>query len=136
MFGSSGHKTRPAGLTIENFLMRAEKSHPHNAHVKSIVQPAKVVEAHGPHVFVCKPGQQLVNERTQQVTGPYAPHSSELIQLNHYVMRSEEECIRRRSRRRADIGEPYPPLEWYQQRDAACNAVRDETILRFRPFVL
>ena len=136
LFGSSGHKTKPAGLTIDNFRMRSEKSHPDNAHVKCIVQPPKVVRATGPHAFVYKPGEQCVNESSQPVRGPFAPHSSELIQLNHYVMRSEEECIRRRSRRRADIGEMYPSLEWYKERDAACNAVRDETILRFRPFVL
>ncbi len=136
LFGTSGHKTRPPGLTIDNFRMRAEKSHPDNAHVKCIVQPAKVVEANGPHAFVCKPGHAIVNERKQPVAGPFSPHSSELIQLNHYCMRSEEECVKRRVGRMQALGIPYPSLDWYQQRDATCNAVRDETILRFKPFVL
>ena len=136
MFGSSGHKTRPPGLTIDNFRMRAEKSFGEGAHVKCVVQPAKVESSTGPHTFACKPGQTIVNERKQPVTGPFAPHSSEVIGLNHYCMRSEEECVRRRVGRMQAIGEPYPSLEWYQKRDALCNAIRDETILRFKPFVL
>lgn len=136
MFGSSGHKTRPAGLTMDHFRLRAEKSHPENAHVKCIVQPQKVAAAATPHTFLCKQGYACVNERKQPVSGPFSPHSSELIQLNHYCMRSEAECAKRRTRLRADGCGMYPPLEWYRERDATCNAVLDETILRFRPFVV
>jgi|ERR1700691_446076 len=51
MFGSSGYRTRPNGLTIESFTRRASDDFGPARHVKSIVRPASVKDVINPHVF-------------------------------------------------------------------------------------
>ena len=56
-----------------------------NRHVKSIVNPASVVDLpHDPHFL----GVRTVNENHQPVTGPFSTFSGERIRVNHYWTRS------------------------------------------------
>ena len=135
LFGSSGHLTPPVGLTIENYLRRAEKTHEINRHVKSIIQPAKTASTGGSaHHFFYKPPFFCVNERKEPIPSAYSPHSSELIQLNHYFSRSLEEYSVKMTRGRADTGGRYAMTD-FDEREGYANAVEDRTILRFLRFV-
>jgi FkbM family methyltransferase len=51
MFGASGHREKPAGLVIENFLHRAPPDFGPCKHVKSIVRPERVIRGLNPHFF-------------------------------------------------------------------------------------
>lgn len=120
-YGTSGHKTRPAGLTIENFTRRARTGWARNRRVKAIVDPLLATEPFGSHLFKVQPGHALVTEDFRPVRlvrslkwrrmlrhvaarlpylpfDPYATKepspnriSVSALRINHYVTRSEEE---------------------------------------------
>ena len=120
-YGTSGHKTRPAGLTIENYTHRARSGWARNRRVKSIVDPMLAVEPKGSHLFSVQPGSTLVTEDFRPVRiergvigrrrlrhlaalMPYLPFdpysqiepspkqvSVSELRINHYVTRSKEE---------------------------------------------
>lgn len=124
-YGSSGHKTRPPGLTIESYTRRAKADWARNRRVKSIVDPARTTGARSVHLFELEPGQSMVNESFELVRVercvpgrmglrhvaaflPYLPFepyalsqasirevSVENLRINHYVTRSAEESARK-----------------------------------------
>jgi hypothetical protein len=53
MFGSSGHIRRPAGLVLENYVLRAESPSPI---IKSIVNPRRVAASANTHHWVYRNG--------------------------------------------------------------------------------
>jgi uncharacterized membrane protein YkvA (DUF1232 family) len=120
-YGTSGHKTRPVGLTIERYTRRAKSDWARNHRVKTIVDPLLAIEPEGSHLFKVQPGQTLVTEdfkpvrvvrslkwrrRLRHVAGrlpylPFDPYSTREpsprqisvsdLRINHYVTRSEED---------------------------------------------
>ena len=122
-YGSSGHKRRPGGLTIESYTHRAPTSWVRNRRVKTIVDPALAVEPVGGHLFRVQRGHCLVTEdfkpvhifrskngrrRLRHLAArypflPFDPYcvirpspeqvSVERLRINHYVVRSEEERL-------------------------------------------
>jgi hypothetical protein len=122
-YGTSGHKERPAGLTIESYTRRARTGWPRNRRVKSIVDPALAIEPQGSHLFSVQPGTTLVTEDFRPVRAvrgvigrrrlrhlaarlpylPFDPYSQiepsprqvsvRDLRINHYVTRSHEELL-------------------------------------------
>jgi hypothetical protein len=122
-YGSSGHKSRPAGLTIENYTRRARTFWARNRRVKTIVDPTLAVRPRGGHLFEVRPGRSLVTEdfkpvhicrskngrrRLRHLAArlPYLPFdpysvmrpspeqvSVSELRINHYVVRSDEERL-------------------------------------------
>ena len=120
-YGTSGHKRRPDGLTIESYTRRAKTGWARNRRVKSIVDPLLATGPRGSHLFAVEPGNSLVTEdfrRVSIVRGlagrrrlrhlaallPYVPFdpyskfepspkqvSVSELRINHYVTRSEED---------------------------------------------
>lgn len=120
-YGTSGHKTRPAGLTIENYTRRAKTDWARNRRVKAIVDPSCVTEPCGPHLFKVEPGHSLVTEdfkpvrvvrsangrrRLRHIAAwlpylPFDPYSKIMpepeqvsvaeLRINHYATRSRED---------------------------------------------
>ena len=120
-YGTSGHKTRPPGLTIENFTRRARTNWARNYRVKTIVDPSLAIEPQSAHLFKVQPGHALVTEdlipvrvvrrangrrRLRHLAArlPYLPFdpyakfqpakgqvSVSQLRINHYVTRSAEE---------------------------------------------
>jgi hypothetical protein len=120
-YGTSGHKTNPAGLTIENYSRRARTGWARNRRVKTIVDPMLAIEAVGPHFFAVEAGHSLVTEDFKPVRlirsangrrrmrhlaawVPYVPFdpyafnrsseeqvSASELRINHYVTRSEDD---------------------------------------------
>lgn len=121
-YGTSGHKMRPGGLTIESFTRRARTHWARNRRVKAIVDPLLAVEPYGSHLFKVRRGHALVTEDFKPVRlvrslkwrrllrhvaarlpylplDPYAAKepspkqvSVSKLRINHYVTRSEEEA--------------------------------------------
>ena len=90
-FGSSDHKTRPSVGQISAYTRRTHGIFKENELVKSIVQPGLTLMPNSPHDFTFKENVWCVNERFLRLDGQRFPNSTELIQLNHYYCRSENE---------------------------------------------
>jgi hypothetical protein len=121
MFGTSGHKTRPEGLILENYTHRGEQHNLKHRHVKPIINPLCVNKALDPHQwragcselglvypFVDEHGTRL---RKQTQTEPFLSWAGtpavswDLFRINHYATRSEEEFAWKiRSRGRLSSG--------------------------------
>lgn len=61
-------------------------------HIKSVVQPARVRGASGPHAFYPRQGETLVNARHFPIPGgfPFSPPATERIAVNHYFYKSRQ----------------------------------------------
>jgi len=108
VFGSSYHKTKPEGLTIENYTFRENCV---NDHFKSIVRSGSGIKFLDPHR--CEVRGDTVNSKE--------------LYINHYWTRSEEECRQKFERGRADINEKR---EWEEfiRYFYAYNAIKDVTL--------
>lgn len=120
-YGSSGHKARPSGLTIESYTRRARTDWARNGRVKTIVDPSLAIEPRSAHLFKVQPGHSLVTEDFRPVEvvrkvnarrllrhlaarlpylpfDPYSKYEPSIrqvsvsnLRINHYVTRSAEE---------------------------------------------
>lgn len=115
IFGTSGHQTKPEGLTIDNYVMRSELDfEPNLRHVKSIVRPPRFVSFQDSH---------QINVLGSKVR-------PEELKINHYWTRSEEELRAKHEKGRADIPERHSE-ETVNQILGSTSAVKDETIKNF-----
>jgi len=133
-YGTSGHKTRPGGLTIESYIQRARTNWARNRRVKTIVDPSLAIEPQSAHLFRVRPGHSLVTEDFKPVRVfrnangrrrlrhlaawmpylPFDPYSKtepsirqvsvSNLRINHYVTRSEAE-MRLKYKNRDSLGE-------------------------------
>jgi hypothetical protein len=103
-FGTSGHRTRPDGLVIENYVRRTDQFG-WNRPIKSVVDPRRVRNFCLPHFFFFhgeprlavdenhrpidrRPGGNSFFSMTDEV-------SFSKLRLNHYATKSEEELRRK-----------------------------------------
>ncbi|MGH3427460.1 MAG: glycosyltransferase family 92 protein [Mycobacteriales bacterium] len=123
-FGTNGHRRPPDGLVTENYPMRARDDHPSNALVKSIVYPRMTLSALSAHYFRLR-GNPVAEDGSPALFITREPATFDLLRINHYYAKSEQEFRRKVDLPRADTGTVtdrmgIPPDE-----------VRDEAILRF-----
>jgi hypothetical protein len=133
-FGTSGHLTQPPSPSIEAFVRRCALAKPRNRIIKSIVQPAQVIDLGAdPHYFRYEGGRQAVTENKQPIQGSHTDTVSvDLLRINHYITRSQEE--RERKNAGPDVlrgGRRHLPKA--RERDRMLNDEEDTTILRFAP---
>ncbi len=100
--GSGGHLGRPGGLVLDAYTEQFTDNTPDNLHVKSIVQPARTERARDPHQFFFTPGHGCVDEHGTPVTSALAPFTADIVQLNHYVFKSQQDYEAKMRRGRAD----------------------------------
>jgi hypothetical protein len=130
VFGTSGHVHKPLGLVTESYTRRAPLEHPLNEHIKSIVRPEMCAlrRPADPHHFPYVAGFAC-NEWHEPIHGPFSrPPSHELMRINHYWSKSEDEAIAKAGKHRSDNGE-LRSVE--QLLDPTLNAEEDRTILRW-----
>jgi Glycosyltransferase family 92 len=135
MFGTGGHRTRPPGLVIENYLRTIEQPDP-IMNLKSVVDPTRVTHYVSGH-HCAYSYMSAVDENQFPVNGhTLVPPSFERLRLNHYHCKSEEEFVAKFERWRA-IGRRrrIPTAEDLDRvrRNEEEKGVNDETILRFLP---
>lgn len=131
-FGHSGHKTRPEGLVIENYLRRAAVPTDTPPHIalrlrkpKSIVDPCRLGTVH-----VHKP----VAEDRRSIT------VEDEILINHYLTRSEEEFEAKLKLDRLYLNNPDDmarrvPLGLATRDAIERETIEDVSIQRFAPGV-
>lgn len=134
IFGSNGHKKKPDGLVIENYTKSSLPSWKENLHVKCIVQPRFTVAAgNNPHYFVYNNRMCAVSEKYITVPNAWTQvHSNEIIQINHYTTKSEEEFAAKINKGRADAAHlPTRKMSDLKDIDNFCTTENTE-ILKFK----
>jgi hypothetical protein len=146
LFGTGGHRTRPPGPVIENYLRTIEQPDP-TMNMKSIVDPTRVTTSVSAH-HCAYPYMSAVDENHFPVDGHtlVAP-SFERLRLNHYHSKSEEEFVAKFERWRAIGSRPSASTRRFRSwsgdiptaddlerlRKEEENGASDETILMFLP---
>lgn len=111
-FGSSGLIERPNSV-LRQLHYRAKDDFEPNRHIKSIVQPAKVVSYDHPHFPTFKQGSFNVNEDFERVEGAFQPPRQRRLRINHYILRSRQDFMDKAKRARCDTpGNPYTDEYW------------------------
>ena len=95
VYGSSGHRTRPPGLVIENYVRRSDNDDL-NRHIKSIADPRRVRAFCTPHFFMYSGEPGVAVDENHQLVGDPRPSMSKelsfsLLRVNHYMTKSDEE---------------------------------------------
>ncbi len=104
-FGTSGHKTRPEGLQIENYTMAMPEREDMNRHVKLFTRPKRTLGMTNPHIGEFKDGELPVNTSEIPIDGPFSiPPVWDKAQLNHYYYRSTQDYFNKLSRVRGSTG--------------------------------
>ncbi len=123
-FGANGHRRPPDGLVMENYPMRARDDHPPNGLVKSIVYPRATLGAQTANYFFHR-GNPVAEDGAPALRRIREPATADLLRINHYYAKSEQQFQRKSVTPRADSGTVtdrmgIPPDE-----------VQDEAILQF-----
>lgn len=104
IFGSSGRKTKPAGLVLESYTQRSKASFKNNQHTKTIVNPRRVLGYCNPHFAVPLLGYHAINVSDEPMSGPFSPSTQSDVPplVYHYFCKSLEEFSLKRNRGMAD----------------------------------
>ena len=99
-YGTSGHVSKPAGLTIESYVHRRRQIPDSRSYAKSIVDPTRVARCASVHHFAYLDGLP-VNENgvpvRMAIRAERLPISYSRLRINHYGLKSEEELRRKRA---------------------------------------
>jgi hypothetical protein len=133
-FGTSGHSTPPPGLVIENYTRRLGLDRPRSRVVKCIVDPTAVIAVgFSAHYFRYGTRGLAVTERHEPYRGEMTESVSvDLLRINHYFTRSQEERERKLAAPRVDNGK-LKNREGVEKRDLRLNEEPDEVILSYAP---
>ena len=107
VYGSSGETAARPGLVVERFAARDRDDSALHRHYKTILRPAACAGLHDtPHLFRLRPGAEAVHADGRPVRalpgdapGISADRVWAPLRLNHYVVKSREEFLRRKQPR-------------------------------------
>lgn len=119
-YGSSGHKEKTNGLVIERFTKHQKGV---NHHTKSIINPRAILYA---DVHASEVMGDTVNEKKELVYKKSEP-TAEILQINHYVIKSFEEFSNKKNKGRTDIKSIELNNQFFQKHDY--NDVEDEQLM-------
>jgi len=129
-FGSGGLENYSSEPVIERFTWRVSDNVHDNTHIKSIIRMNQEVKTLGtPHHFAVENG--TFNELGVPITGPFSPHSSRYLRINHYKTKSKMEWVDRCMKGKADI-QNYQ-LNWDHFNPVQPKEVNDLTIHKYLP---
>jgi hypothetical protein len=134
-FGTSGHETPPPGLVIENYTRRLDFPNARKPAVKSIVDPRRTLRALDPHHFEYAE-EHAVDEAGNPLEAQFSVcDTCDVLRVNHYFTRSEQERFAKLHRPRAGGGKLRPEVIRAGQgiREDVRFGARDDAILRFVP---
>ena len=115
LFGSNGHKEYQPHSVVERFTKCQQGV---NDHVKSIVNPKLTGMYHTPHRFHTIGKTVDENKKELASLDPYPKGgTANKIQINHYSVKSYEECMYRKSYPRADTGQQWDAKTFFEAHD-------------------
>lgn len=126
VYGSNGAQSRAEGFVIERFRSHSVTQQFLNHHIKSIVNPRRVLaffSAHRPVIlglYVDSDGKTITKSFWKR------PPIANQIQINHYAIKSYEEFLEKRSRGRARFNRTRG-LGYFKKYDR--NEVVNDTIM-------
>ena len=131
-FGTSGHRTPPPGLTIENYLRRAADQAETNEYVNGSSTRAALRPGRGmnPHVFEYESGVAVngTDVSARAASNPEPPGLPPRLRINHYRTRSLQEAREKLTRPMAANGKLREVLD-----DDKLSELLDETITIYVP---
>lgn len=133
LYGTSGHVTKPSGLTIEEFSYRQDYPAGTTGVVKCVVDPSRTVRARSAHRFAYRDGTAVNENHVPIGEGPDHEVSFERLRLNHYAHRSRAEYIAKLERPMVGGKMKNFPPNTLERRIKRANAVRDDTIKGYVP---
>jgi hypothetical protein len=133
IFGSSGHRTKPPGLVIENYLRRSDPE-PGPQQSKSIVDPSRTLRCGGAHFFHYREGSAVDELHRPVPYGRTKSLSFDLLRVNHYYTKSIDEGKKKLLRHAPTTGNARPAAyNRLEIVDGQLNVVPDETITMYLP---
>jgi hypothetical protein len=134
-FGSNGHLERPEGGVVRNFTRRSALG---NRHVKSIVNPRRVIKYGNPHHWFYSGAEMPVNTSRKRVLGTFSePPVTDVLRINHYYCKSKEEFMAKAAMKSwADKeGSRFPSrtADAWKLQGTLNNDVEDVSACRFLP---
>jgi hypothetical protein len=134
-FGTSGHETRQPGLVLENYTRRLAVPNMGMPAAKSIVDPRRVTRALDPHRFEYSDGHGVDETELPLRDGHAEAESCDVLRVNHYFTRSNEERLEKLHRPRAGGGKLRPEVIRERQgiREDRRFGVEDDAILGYLP---
>lgn len=112
-YGTNGHEKRPQGLVTRNYTETYKNpNYEMNCHIKSIVQPKKVLCISSPHFCIYKNGKFAVDENKNEICGDAtylklagfaftSNNNREMLRINHYWCKSEQDLSEKYAKGRA-----------------------------------
>jgi hypothetical protein len=132
VYGSNGHKTKPSGLVIENYMHRCEKLYG----CKAIINPRFLYKVGNPHIF--NVAGNMVNENGAKcgfIDQDKNPPPCNKIRINHYHCKSWEEYQNKRKRGDAIYGKEYGKINNKTLEKHDRNEVHDPIMNKFIPTI-
>jgi hypothetical protein len=139
VFGSSGHKEATDELVVERFALAAEENYVENKWVKSIYRTDCLAEFLSPHRGRLSRGRYILpNGRDafapDDMSGQAAEIDFSIMKLNHYILKSLDEFMTKRSRgggagatQEQRLGR-YADMNFFHGRDSRINSVKDTAL--------
>lgn len=120
VYGSGGHKKRPDGLVIENYMYRLNEERMESAHIKTIANPRTIQSCHVHNMDYISGFACLSEKGTYVADMPFFDGCCKKLRINHYYTRSEEElyyklCQRGYGYRKDLTTDPEVWHSWYLQ---------------------
>jgi hypothetical protein len=133
MFGSNGHRWRPAGPVISDYTRREPLP---NRHVKCFVRPECVAAYRNSHSWYYRGMRCAVNEAGRSVRGSFAvPATAERAWINHYHHKSDQDYFEKAARKSVldKVGMTFETRTQQRHNDeeSKANAVVDDCALRY-----
>jgi Glycosyltransferase family 92 len=136
VFGSNGRERADAEWVLRRFPRSLGCA---DQHVKCIVRPERVIQSStAGHMFETIAGYQIVDEHKSPLSLPCHPAPTiDRLRINHYLIKSWEECRQRRGRPRVDTGRVREESERaWRETDHLLSGVDDLGAQRFIPAML
>lgn len=137
LFGSSGRIEHEAGLVTERFTRASPPDHPFSRQTKTIAMASEIYKVAAHRVRLMRGRYVDASGAALDPGRGFAPVCHELVQVNHYVLKSraEFEQKRRRGSGLRAVGDPmkftHRDGSYFDDHDR--NEVIDDSILRWKP---
>lgn len=106
IFGSSHLERKTDAYVIERFKYRSETNFEKNHHIKSIVNPRRVIVFRNPHFAFFQKGFFTYSVLDEKLNEAFVDTICEDIRINHYFCKSKEEYAIKKNKGLADqLGE-------------------------------
>ncbi len=132
VYGSSGHESPPAGLTIENYLLRSNFTR-RNIVSKMVARPEFLDRCAGVHYWTYTAGHAVDETKRPAPLGRGLSGAFSTLRINHYMTRSRQECERKLA---TPVAVPDTLREWtFGGMDARLNDITDAAAATYAPAI-